>query len=180
MKHFLLLLILTAATSSMMAQVVQRFDLKHTGFVDAKDSTKNYVVLEYPKMSKVDLYKKTLTYLNSLYKVPGAVISIVDGESITVNGHSDQPNVDNGVFKYPFDYNIVFQFKDGKIRVQPRIIKIEELFNGGLTPFYVSSTDSPQETEVKCIYMKNKNGKGYWLFQDKIKETFKVWANTYF
>jgi hypothetical protein len=75
-------LYLTAATSSMMAQVAQRFDLKPNGFVDAKDSTKNYVVLEYPKMSKVDLYKKTLTYLNGLYKNPAAAISIVDGKGV--------------------------------------------------------------------------------------------------
>lgn len=66
----------------MMAQVAQRFDLKPNGFVDAKDSTKNYVVLEYPKMSKVDLYKKTLTYLNGLYKNPAAAISIVDGKGV--------------------------------------------------------------------------------------------------
>ncbi|RZJ91068.1 MAG: DUF4468 domain-containing protein [Chryseobacterium sp.] len=179
MKRFLLFLLLTAATTSIMAQVAQRFDLKHNGFVDAKDSTNNYVVLDYPKMSKVDLYKKTLTYLNGLYKNPAAVISTVDGESITVNGHSDQPNTDNGVFKYPFDYNIVFQFKDGKMRAEPRITKIEEMFNGSFTPFYISSTDSPKKTEVKCIYMKNKNGQGYWLFQGEIKESFNAWSNSY-
>jgi len=44
MKRFLLLLILTAATSSIMAQVGPKLELKHNGFVDAKDSTKNYVV----------------------------------------------------------------------------------------------------------------------------------------
>ena len=180
MKRFLLLLILTAATTSIMAQIANRIDLKHNGFVDAKDSTKNYIVLDYPKMSKVDLYKKTLTYLNSLYQNPAAVISAVDGESITVNGMADNFKTKLYWWKYDYRYNITFQFKDGKIRFAPRFVSLmEDPDPSPKREIYLANTDTGKEGEIDCIFMLSKKEPKYFVFKDDLKSNLDKWANDY-
>ncbi|MBB4108331.1 DUF4468 domain-containing protein [Pedobacter zeae] len=180
MKRLLFLLIITAAATKLNAQVL-RMELKHNGFVSSTDSTKNYIVLNHPKVSKTELYKKTLTYLNSIYKNPKQVISSVENESIAVNAYSDEITATKGLYRYPFDYNIVLQFKDGKIKFEPHVIEISEIFTVSKSKnrFYVANTDSPEPVEIRCIYMRYKDKPGYFLFQDEIKTGFDQWLTSY-
>lgn len=180
MKRFLLLLIFTAASTSIMAQAANRIDLKHNGFVDAKDSTKNYVVLDFPKMSKVDLYKKTLTYLNSLYQNPASVISAVDGESITVNGMADNFKTKLYWYKYDYRYNITLQFKDGKIRFAPRFVSLmEDPDPSPNRKIYLCDEDSPNKAEINAIYSFSPKNKYYYVVKDDLKSNLDKWANDY-
>lgn len=176
MKQFLitglLLISLTAAA--------QRVELKPYGFANASDSTKSFVVVEVPNLKQADIYKKALTYLNSLYQNPSKVISVVDGESITVNGSTDQIKGSLSWYKYPFSYNIVLQFKDGKIRYEPKFVSLEEIWSNTKPPrkFYVASTDSKNKAELDCIYIERDNG-SYILFKKELKESLENWANKY-
>lgn len=164
MKRLLLSLALIITTAATFAQSIPKMELKPNGFVSAADSTKNYVVLEVPKMKQAKLYKKTLTYLNGLYKNPSQVISAVDGESITVNGYDDGISTIKGLNRYPLSYNVVLQFKDGKIRYQPSATKIEYLLNDKpFSQIYVSNTERPEGISALAIWNKAKDGSYYVL-----------------
>ncbi len=159
----------------------QHVQLKETGFVGIADSTKNYAVIEVPKLKQAELYKKVLTYLNSIYKNPSAVLSTVDGESITVNGFNSSISTSKGLYKYPFNYNIVLQFKDGKIKYQPRLTEIHELFeySNRRTPFYISNTESPNKVEINSVYIFSEKTGKHFLFKKDVKDEFDKWANGY-
>lgn len=181
MKRLILSIALIITTAATFAQSIPKMELRPNGFVSAADSTKNYVVLEVPKMKQAELYKKTLTYLNGLYKNPSQVISAVDGESITVNGYTDAITTTKGLYKYPLKYNLILKFKDGKIRFETRISELEERFNNENSghPFYVANTDSPQKVEVRAIYMKSTKNTGYYLINDELKFKLDYWVNNY-
>lgn len=179
MKRLLLSLALIITTAANFAQSIPKMELKPNGFVSAADSTKNYVVLEVPKVKQAELYKKTLTYLNGFYKNPSQVISAVDGESITVNGITNEIKGSIEWYKYPMEYNIMIQFKDGKMKVSPKIISLNEIWSESkpARKIYLKNTDSPKHVEISCIYMQHKVG--YFLFLKELKESLDSWANGY-
>jgi acyl-CoA synthetase (AMP-forming)/AMP-acid ligase II len=111
-----------------------KMELKYTGFIGL-DTTKHYVIIEAPKYSKADLYKRTLTYLNSLYPNPQRVISVVNGESITINANTDAIKAATKPVFYPMSYTITMEFKDGKIKFQPSINNMREHGTGFLKVF---------------------------------------------
>ncbi len=181
MKRFFILVAFLIITCAGYAQTsLPKLELRKNGFI-GPDSTKNYVVLEYPKVSKVDLYKKTLTYLNSIYKNPGKVISTVEGESITVNGYDNNLSKASGLYRFPYAYNILLQFKEGKIRFEPKIVDFKEIFtvNNKETPFYINSRDSSNPAEIHCIYIYNNEKDITFLFQKDLKEALDKWINNY-
>ncbi len=97
--------------------------LNQHGFV-GPDSISTYVVIEVPKLPKAEFYKKTLTYLNSIYKNPSRVITTVENESIIVNGFTEEIKGPISFYEYPTNYNIKIQFKDGKLRFEPKIVDL--------------------------------------------------------
>lgn len=180
MKNLILLFFLATIGNTTFAQVVPKIELKLNGLV-GPDSTKNYIVIETPKMSKADLYKKTLTYLNSIYKNPAKVISTVDGESITVNGYSESVKGTFNWYLYPMKYNITIQFKDGKMRFEPFVTDLAEKLPGSNSErkIYINSMDSPNKAEVSCVYLVvQKTGKVI-LFKEEIKTGIENWMNEY-
>ncbi|RQO78095.1 hypothetical protein DBR40_09095 [Pedobacter sp. KBW01] len=110
MKKTILFFVLVLTSGLAKAQ----FELTPNGFVDKENKDKDYIVLEVAGKNKAELYKSTLLYLNTLYSNPKETISAVDGESISVNAIDDSTisTVLNG-------YSLVFEFKDGKIRIKP-------------------------------------------------------------
>lgn len=179
MKRFILLWIITAASTTLNAQGL-KIELKHNGFAAVPDSTKNYAVLECPKVSKVDLFKKTLTYVNSLYQNPSRVVTSVEGESITVNAVMTDIKTKLYWFKYEFTYNIVIQFKDGKVRFEPKFVDlIEDPNPSPKRKIYLANTDSPKPNEIDCVFMTSNKNPGYFVNQEGIKQSIDTWANGY-
>lgn len=181
MKRILSAVIFILSVAAAHAQVlVPEVSLKPIGLV-GPDSTKNYVVILVPKATKADLYKKTLTYLNSIYKNPAKVISSVDGESITVNGYTDEIKGSFHLYTYSMHYNINLQFKDGKIKLQPNITDLIEDKHDSKPDlkYYINSYDSPDRAEVNCIYLKQVGSGKVVLFNQALKSSIDIWANNY-
>ena len=96
------------------------FELKPYGFVDRKDSTKSYIVLNYEGKTQQELFKQFLEKFTIMYVSPQNVISSVPNSTITINGVSDEDipyEKDLIDHYYNLNYTIVFQFKDGKVRI---------------------------------------------------------------
>jgi hypothetical protein len=180
MKKLYYFLFLISLTTNLWAQqATPRMELKTSGFV-GPDSTKNYVVIDAPKIAKADLYKKTLTYINSLYNDPQKVVNAVEGESITINASTDAITGSNPSYKYPMSYNIVIEFRDGKIKFAPRVLEFVEVWSANKAPYkyYVSGKDSPTAGEVNCIWIYGKDDTRI-LFKPALKKSFDQWANNY-
>jgi len=174
-------LVFLAVALTISAQVtIPKLELKHNGFVGS-DSTKNYIVIDVPSFKKNDLFKKILVYLNSIYKDPQRVISSVEGESITINGYTDVIKGSLDWYKYPLNYNINIQFKDGKMRFEPTITDFSEVWSDNNPPrkVYVCAEESQNKIEINCIWMPNKKEPGYWLFKADLKTSLDKWVNNY-
>jgi len=90
----------------------QELKLTPNGFINAEDSSKDYVVIDFPERTKEDLFKSTKLYLNTLYNNPDFVSSEVENEQIVINAVGS-----SGAASY--HYQIIFSFKDFRVKIAP-------------------------------------------------------------
>ncbi len=95
----------------------QKFQLTPSGFVNAEDPSKNYVVVEFEGKTQSELYKQVLVMLNKKYKSAKDVISSVEPETITLNAVAIKPIRRTGAHSFTNKYNITLSFRDGKIKI---------------------------------------------------------------
>jgi len=119
--------LLIIATILCFAQVciAQHFTLTPEGFVSENKS--NYTVVNVPNVKQADLYKNAVNAISSMYKDPKKVLSLVEGESITVRGYEENAiqfkdklspiQIGKATVKYDISYTITMLFKDGRIRL---------------------------------------------------------------
>ncbi|QEK52513.1 DUF4468 domain-containing protein [Pedobacter aquae] len=178
MKKLLLFALLIAISFHSSGQsAIEKIELKANGFV-GNDTTKNFVVIELPGKKKNDLYKSTLVYLSSMYKYPDKVLTIVDGESIIINGFTESIKGSLSWYKYLFYYRISIQFKDGKIKFEPSTSSLTEIWaEGKERKFYISSKDSPDPYDMNVVYIVSKGNQ--ILINKEIKLSMEEWANSY-
>lgn len=121
MKKVLFILILIY--SSLFAKGQSNpFLLTPTGFKNTADTSKEFIVLEFPGKSKLDLYKSVELFVNKKYMSPKDVISKVDNEAISVNGFSARSIRRNTVHIFDMTYTLNFEFKDDKLKVSAPVI----------------------------------------------------------
>lgn len=104
------------------------FKLQSSGdFLDSVTS-KNYSVFEFQGKSKTELYTMILKNVSSIYVSPKHVLDKVEDEMISISAETQEsiPNTVLGMKVYcSFGYKIVYEFKDGKIKVNsPKILSI--------------------------------------------------------
>ena len=92
------------------------------------DSAQAYLVWEFPDRSKQELYESSLNHFKRKYDNPDKVLQLVDNHSIFVNALlSVRYNVWNSMFGYKIRYEIDVSFKEGRMKVEPKIESIIEL-----------------------------------------------------
>ncbi|ERJ57470.1 hypothetical protein M472_01695 [Sphingobacterium paucimobilis HER1398] len=102
----------------------QSLKITPNGFVDLHDSSKKYVILDFPSISKEELFKETIKYINANYDRPEEITNLLPEEQIVIT-YFDLIKVNAGFLgggsidlQYYYKYDI--QFKDGKIRFEPK------------------------------------------------------------
>jgi len=183
MKKIIFLLIITLVSLNINAQdSIPKMELKYNGFKGIGiDSLKAFVVLKIPVKKKNELYTNVLVYLNSIYSYPEKVLNTVENEVIIINGLTKSIKDKSGLYDYVLNYRIDLKFKDGKIRIEPSITDLNEIFSSinSRKKIYVANTDSPKKVEINCIWMSNKNDNGYWLSKNDLKLNLDNWINNY-
>jgi len=125
MKNTLLLFVLVACSLASYSQTKAIFELTPKGFVNKSDTTLNYIIQDYPGISKQDLYKRTLKYLSKQFTSPKDVLSLVENESITINAVEDRVPVKGYSGRFTLNYTLTIEFKDNKLRIMaPSINRI--------------------------------------------------------
>lgn len=122
------------------------FKLQPTGSFLSEEG-KDYIVIEFEGKSANDLYSMVRDNVMSQYNSPKEVMSESGGNVITIYAHNKNIWIVKSLGAkgiYGGYYNLVFKFKDGKIRVDaPSISNKLEMTDGSFTntigiPSYVS------------------------------------------
>lgn len=115
-----------------------KFFIKDASGVLKTNGDDNYYVLNYQGKSASELYTNILSAILTIYKNPEKVLSKIENVSITISGTAmdvpvpNEADEINSMFPqendyFAFDYNFIFQFKDGKIRVNAPSFGIENI-----------------------------------------------------
>lgn len=108
-----------------------RFSFEKGDFVSLQGN-EDYVVYEIPNMSASDLKSAVYTALSSMYKSPKDVITSLSDNMIQLEGYAADIyyfTVGSSIYYNDILFNIVIQFKDGKVRYNKPNIK--QLYIGG-------------------------------------------------
>ncbi|WP_026463525.1 DUF4468 domain-containing protein [Adhaeribacter aquaticus] len=98
---------------------VDKFKLTSDGFINDKDESRSFIVINIPNTDQKTLYQKALKYINKNYVSPKDVMSLIENESITVNGFAPRSIYRNKLgHVFDMNYTINFEFKDNKIKVE--------------------------------------------------------------
>jgi hypothetical protein len=160
MKKILLVLCLVALTTGNI--FAQSFSLTSNGFVDSKDQSKNFIVIDATG-SQSELFNKAKTYLTTIYKSPKDVLSESAPDVITINGIETKAVIKKAMgmvaVAYDMNYTIVIRFKDGKIRIDAPAFSLSDYESGSkpIKMILLGSSNGGFGSEIiNCIY--NKKG----------------------
>jgi hypothetical protein len=128
----------------------QYFTLPPNGFVSAEK--KAYLIVDVPAAKQAELYKNTLSALSTMYNSPKEVLSLVDGESISLHAYEKQVITDKVkssnplkgkiTYKYDLSYTLSIQFKDGKIRFNSPTFECKRWYENGYSQGWTSGWTS--------------------------------------
>ena len=87
----------------------------------------NYVIYEIPKMTTSELKTSVISAIGTIYSSPKDVINSVDDNLIQLTGITKgferTSKIIGESYKTQFIFNLVIQFKDGKVRYNAPVIK---------------------------------------------------------
>ena len=172
MRKYLFLTILFCST--LVFGQNKYFELTPFGFRNATDSTKDYVVLNFPKKTKAELYKRVLVWANKNYVTGKNVVSPVENENITINAYGEYDDDMTKSFGEPnaVKYRINISFKDGKIKIDaPDFqLSIDNTKIGLICPKDILKLMThTNEKETWCFYYEIENENKTSLVENKIK-----------
>ena len=104
-----------------------RFGFGTGKFVSLQSSNDGFVVYEIPNMSASELKASVFTTLSSMYKSPKDVITSLSDNMIQVEGYAESVFVKQTKdfrMRYDILFDMIIQFKDGKVRYNAPTIKM--------------------------------------------------------
>lgn len=109
------------------------FSIQKEGYFAAGDG-KDYIIYHQEGKTAKELYDMVCVNANRIYNMPQRVISTVEGKSVSIRAYSNtcMYNYFMGKFFYEVCYNLLFEFKDGKIKINAPVISS---VNHGKTSF---------------------------------------------
>jgi len=159
---------------SIMINAQEKFVLTEQGL--RTNSGKDYIVLNYPGMSQETLYKLYLSKLSAIYISPKDAISSVPNSMINITGFA-RNICSQGFVHYDSYYTVVFQFKDGKVKINAPAMQGSdgEIARSGKYFIYLKGSYNPGFGYVKFSIWNNK-GK---LKKGKFKKSIEDYFNDY-
>ncbi len=159
---------------SIMINAQGKFVLTEQGL--RTNSGKDYIILNYPGMSQETLYKLYLSNLSAIYISPKDAISSIPNSMINITGFA--MNIcSQGFVNYDAYYTVVFQFKDGKVRINAPEMQGSngEIARHGKYFIYLKGHNDPGFVNV-VFSIWNKKGK---LKKEKFKKSIEDYFNNY-
>lgn len=136
MKNLLSIALLLMCLGIQAQERKVEFKLQPTGAFLSEDN-KDFVVVDFEGKTASELYSMVKDNVMSFYNSPKEVMSESEGSVITIYAHEKSiwyVKSLGAIGVYGGYYNIVFRFKDGKIRIDaPTINKELKMTGGGFT-----------------------------------------------
>ena len=137
MKKILSILLLAVITVGANAQKDSTnevwFKIQKEGCFATEDGN-DYIIYHQEGKTAKELYDMVCVNANRIYNMPQRVMSTVEGKSVSIRAYSNtcMYNYFMGKFFYEVCYNLLFEFKDGKIKISSPVISS---VNHGKTSF---------------------------------------------
>ena len=135
---------------------------------------KEYVVYELRGWKQSELYNKMVVGISKLFTYPEKVMTKVDNELITINGFERNAFTWGGNYSVSYYYTLKFQFKDGKIRVDPTIRGYDH-YRDGCSPVYGWMKTQGNYQEVKPKFENAINNLIYLFLQKSFDKKNDDW-----
>jgi len=133
MRKILFLIAMSIISIYSFSQEKVSFRLQQDGTFLTDKNGEKYEVVSFEGVPCDKLYITIKNNINSLFKKPKEVMSEVENTSISIRAYSDAITCDKlplcPVSVYSGYYNLMFHFKDGKIKVDAPIID-ETVYEG--------------------------------------------------
>ena len=130
MKKILVLVLLPLACIAVFAQNKVNFMITAPdGKYVIEGSDKNYYVFYYEGQTKEQLYTKTLVGVTKTFVSAKDVVTKVENSMISINSIKVDSYILGGLvpIKRTISYNLEFEFKDGKIKVNtPELVYVKD------------------------------------------------------
>ncbi len=126
MKKFILFFFCLFSLS-INAQDLVYFKLTPNGYF-ASDNDKEYIIVPFEDQNAHQIFQQLSVNVNSLYKNPSKVMSVIDDASISIRAFDDKITFIKDLVGKKFwlsgYYNLNFEIKDGRVKVSaPKIDK---------------------------------------------------------
>lgn len=171
MKRTILCSILLFLCVSINSQTIVKFNLKPNGTFLADDE-KSFVVVEFNGKTAQELYSMVKSNVMTLYNSPKTVMSENEPNSLSIRALSgvihETYKLGGGFVSYKAYYNLVFHFKDGRIKVDAPVIDGNLNVNATGVPIPKTFVSLVDDWFDKKGNVKNKSEKN----KKKIEATF--------
>lgn len=159
MKKLLFFALFVWAATTVKAQ----YTLTPNGLVN--ETGKEYLTFDFEGKTQTQLYSSVNMYLNSIFVSPKDVLSLVENNSIAINGITKDihrpKSINDLTPTFTMNYTITIYFKDGRIRFD----------NPSVNKMYV--TDNPGNEYFGAFTSKGK------LKHEKTKESIEKFFNDF-
>ena len=118
-KYILLLFTFIAINTN-----AQRFVLTAYGFVDSTNINNDYIIVPFEEKKQMEIFNLAMTAIGKNFVSPKDRISKVEYSQISLNGIIPAVTYENWMGKvyYDLNYNLILEFKDGKMKINSPII----------------------------------------------------------
>lgn len=117
------------------------------------DDGKDYVIYYEEGKSAHELYQRVCTNVGKVYNSAKDVLSAVDDKSVAIRAFSDNLIIGEVImglkFYYSFYYNLLFEFKDGRVKISAPVIGELKLDNKRSTLYKKSQKFFNKDGSVK-------------------------------
>lgn len=129
-----------------------RFELTPAGFADKTNHSAKYIWMDYPRMSKNELYSTCIRYFkNNPSADKGRILSAIENESITIEATQSGKKIAGRTDQLTLDYSVTIEFKDGQLRVLSPAVNHINVYNDDQSAAVILTGD-----DQKAVF--NENG----------------------
>lgn len=125
MKRFVFLFLLSTSLVTINAQELVRFNLKPDGTFQTDDE-KSFAIVEFEGKTAQELFNMVKANVLTLYNSPKTVMNEIEPSNITIRARSEKLystyKLGTAFVEYRANYNLVFQFKDGRIKIDAPLV----------------------------------------------------------
>ena len=156
------LLIVISLFSCVLYAKAQSFELTAKGFVNSSQQEVNYIIIPFEGKSQTEIFNMALAAIGKNFVSPQNVINKVEYSQININGlleNVTQRKPMGMVLPFDMKFNLILEFKDGKMKLNAPIIRDIEQQGFADVHIYLTTAERGSTFLVHNFALFKNNGK---------------------